>query len=85
MDNHHANIHTKNLTIPVHIVHKYQFHGIPFTFINSLYNYQVLGVLFVVSCAEILYISTMKVLPQFSLIGKLEISKLLKLVIVSNI
>ena len=60
----------------VHIIHKYQFYGIPFTFINSLYNYQLLDVLFVVSCAEILYMSTMNVLPQFLLIGKLEVLKL---------
>ena len=40
------------------IVHKYQFYGITFTLINGLYNYyQLLDVLFVVSCAEILYVS----------------------------
>ena len=65
----------------VHVVHKYQFYGIPFTFINSLYNYQLLDVLFVVNCAEIIYMSTVNVLPQFSLIGNLDIL-LLKLVIV---
>ena len=38
----------------VHIVHKYQFYGIPLTFINSIYNYyQLLDVLFVVGCAYI--------------------------------
>ena len=46
------------------IVHKYQSYGIQFTFINSLYNYyQLLDVLFVVICAEILYMSTVNVLP----------------------
>ena len=61
----------------VHIVHKYQFYGILSTCSNSFYNYyQLLDVLFVVSCAEILYMSTMNVLPQFLLIGKLEILKL---------
>ena len=49
----------------VHKVHKYQFYGIPFTFINSLYKYQLLDVLLVVNCAEILYMSTMNVLPYF--------------------
>ena len=66
----------------VHIVHEYQFYGTPFIFINSLYNYQLLDVLFAVSCAEILYMSTKNVLPYFLLIGNLEI---LKLVVVSNI
>ena len=48
----------------VPVVHKYQFYGIPFTFINSIYNYyQLLCVLFAVSCAEILYMSTVNVLP----------------------
>ena len=50
--------------MPVHIVHKYQYYGIQFTLINSLYNYyQLLDVLFAVSCAEIVYISAMNVLP----------------------
>ena len=50
--------------MPVHILHKYQFYGIQFTFINSLYNYyQLLDVSFVVNCAEILYMSTVNVLP----------------------
>ena len=41
------------------MVHKYQFYGIQFTFINSLYNYyELLDVFFVVSCAEIMYLST---------------------------
>jgi hypothetical protein len=40
----------------VHIVQKHQFYGIPFTFINNLYNYyQPLNVLSAVSCGEILY------------------------------
>ena len=47
----------------VHVLHKYQFYGIPFTFINNLYNYQLLDVLFAVSCAEMLYMSTVNVLP----------------------
>ena len=46
---------------------KYQFCGITFVFINSLYKYQLLDVLLVVSCAEILYMSTMNVLPYFFL------------------
>ena len=63
MDHHQTNIY-KNLKMPVHIVHKYQFYGIQFTLINSLYNYyQLLDVLFAVSCAEIVYISAMNVLP----------------------
>ena len=42
----------------VQIVQRYQFYGIPFTFINSFYNYyQLLDVFFVVMCAEILYMS----------------------------
>ena len=54
----------KKLKMLVHIVHKYQIYWIPFTFINRFYNYnQLLDVLFVVSCAEILYTSTMDVLP----------------------
>ena len=52
----------KNLKMLVHIVHKYQFYGFPLTFINSLYNYQLLEALFVVSFAGILYMSTMNVL-----------------------
>jgi len=41
--------------MPVHAVQKLQFCGIPFTFINSLYNYyELLDVLTVLSCAEIL-------------------------------
>ena len=48
----------------VYIVHKYQFYGIPLTFINNIYNYyQMLDVLFVVRCAEILYINTVNILP----------------------
>ena len=36
-----------------HVVRKHRFYGILFAFINSLYNYyQLLDVLFVVSCAE---------------------------------
>ena len=82
MDHHQASI-TKNLKMLVHKVYKYQFYGIPFTFINSLYKYHLLDVLLVVSCAEILYMSTMNVLPYFfSLIGNLEVLKLSKLVIV---
>jgi hypothetical protein len=39
----------------VHVVQKLQCYGIPFTFINSLYNYyQLLDVLSVVRCVEIL-------------------------------
>ena len=50
MDNHQA-----NLKMLVHIVQKLQCYGIPFIFINSLYNYyQLLDVLSVVSCDEIL-------------------------------
>jgi hypothetical protein len=52
---HQANI-KKKLKMLVHIVQKPQFYGIPFTFISSLYNYyQLLDILFVVSCVEILY------------------------------
>ena len=64
MDHHQANT-TKNLKMLVHKVHKYQFYGIPFTFTNSLYKYQLLDVLLVVSCAEILCMSTMNALPFF--------------------
>jgi len=43
------------LKMLVHIVQKVNFYGIPFTFINSLYNdCQLSHVLSVVSCAEIL-------------------------------
>ena len=31
----------------VHVVYKYQFYGITFTFINSLYKYKLLDVLLV--------------------------------------
>ena len=45
----------KILKVLVHIVQKSQFYGIPFTFFNNFYNYyQLLDVLSVVSCAEIL-------------------------------
>ena len=71
--------------MPVHTVHKYQFYRIPFTFINSLSNYELFDVLFAVSCAEILYMSATNVSPQILLIGNLEILKLLKSVTVSNI
>jgi len=48
-------IFTENIKILVHIVQKLPFYGIPCTFINSLYNYyQLLGVLSIVSCDEIL-------------------------------
>ena len=64
MDHHQANFYLKKLKIFVHTVHKYQFYGIPFAFINSVYNYyELLDVLFAVSCAEILYMSTVTVLP----------------------
>ena len=56
---HQDNVY-KNLKNPgtYSIVHKYQFYGIIFKLINGLYNYyQLLDVLFVVSCAEILYVS----------------------------
>ena len=84
MDHHQANI-TKNLKTLVHKVLKYQFYWMSFTFINNLYKYQLLDVLLAVSCAEILYMITMNVLPFFSLISNNEDLKLLKLVIVSNI
>ena len=42
------------------IVHKYQFYRISYTIINSLHNFQLLEVLFVVSCAEILYMSILR-------------------------
>ena len=46
------------------MVHKNQFYGVPFIFINGLYNYyQLLDVLFVVNCAEILYMSTVNLVP----------------------
>ena len=46
---------TKNVKILVCIVQTCQFYGIPFTLINSIYNYyQLLDMLSVVSCAEIL-------------------------------
>jgi len=39
----------------VHILKKRQFYGIPFTLISSLYNfYQLLDVLSLVNCVEIL-------------------------------
>ena len=65
MDHHQANIYKKkkNLKMLVHTVHKHQFYGIPFTFTNSLYNDQLIDVIFVVSCDEILYMSTMNALP----------------------
>jgi hypothetical protein len=51
----HGPIFTKNLKMTVHIVKKSQFYEIPFTFVNSFHNYyQLLDVLFVVSCDEIL-------------------------------
>ena len=54
----------KNLKMLVHIVHKYQFYWIQFTLINSIYNYyQLLDALFVGRYAEILYMSTVNVLP----------------------
>ena len=56
MDHHQANIY-KNLKKLLHIVHKYQFYGIPFTFINSLHNYyQLLNVLFVIKCVSFLFL-----------------------------
>jgi len=48
MDRHRASI-SKKLKVVVHMVQKHQFYGIPFTFINKLYNYyQLLDVLYVV-------------------------------------
>jgi len=57
MEHHQANIYNnkKKLKMLVHIVQKSQLCGVPFTFIDSLFNYyQFLDVLSVVSCAEIL-------------------------------
>jgi hypothetical protein len=67
------------LKMLVRIVQKRQFYGIPFTFINILYNYdQLLDVLSVVSCAEILWCEYYECISKtFSLIGNLKILKLL--------
>jgi len=54
LDHHQANIY-KKFKISVAYSTKSQFYGIPFTFINCLYNfYHLIDVLSVVSCAEIL-------------------------------
>ena len=54
VDHHQASIY-KNFKNATAYIHKYQFCGFSFTFINSLCNYyQLLDVLFVVSCVEIL-------------------------------
>ena len=45
----------KKLKKLVHVLRKHKLYGIAFTLINSLFNYsQILGVLSVVNCAEIL-------------------------------
>ena len=65
MGHHQANIYKKlKILVHIYIVYKYQFYGIKFTFIIRLdIYYQLLDVLFAVSCAEILYMSTVSVLP----------------------
>ena len=47
----------------VYVVHKHKIYSITFTFINSPYNNQFLDELLIVICADILYISTISVLP----------------------
>ena len=64
-------IFTKKLK---NVFKKHQYYGIPFTFISSLYNYyQLLDVLSVVSCVEILCCEYCGCISKiFSLISNLK-------------